>query len=218
MSTVLVTGFKPFDQFSINPSERIAREIDGTIVSEHKIASRVLGNDTLALGEGLRKAFRETHPVAVILIGLAPSRFALSIERVAVNFFDHAKADSFGTTRRNDPIDSNGPPARFATIPVDAIIQMWADRGLPGFISNSAGTYLCNQSLYIALGIAEEMANKPLCGFIHVPLLPEQAAQMEPSRTPSMALETMKAGVRAAIEATLNAPQYAVRQVPIGRT
>jgi pyroglutamyl-peptidase len=63
----------------------------------------------------------------------------------------------------------------------------------------SAGTYLCNQVIYSLLHYLKEQDLKVPAGFIHLPALPEQAAQMKGS-APSMSLETMTRGVRLAIQ------------------
>jgi len=40
--------------------------------------------------------------------------------------------------------------AYFATLPLRAIVEAWMAAGIPGYVSDTAGTYLCNAALYSA--------------------------------------------------------------------
>ena len=44
MSTVLVTGFEAFGNTPINPAERVAKDLDGTILDSAKIISKIVPN------------------------------------------------------------------------------------------------------------------------------------------------------------------------------
>ncbi len=69
-----------------------------------------------------------------------------------------------------------GPPAYFATLPVDEILRSLTAEEIPAYLSNTAGTYLCNQTLYGTLHALRERARAPKVGFIHFPLLPAMVA------------------------------------------
>ncbi|MFW5897078.1 MAG: pyroglutamyl-peptidase I, partial [Bacillota bacterium] len=62
--------------------------------------------------------------------------------------------------------------------------------GIPASLSYSAGTYVCNDLLYSILHHARIDGWKARVGFIHVPLLPVQAAARE-GRIPSMSPDTV---------------------------
>ena len=70
--------------------------------------------------------------------------------------------------------------------------------GIPAGLSQSAGAYVCNQAFYVLGHLVATRYPGLRAGFVHVPWLPEQAARHHGQ--PSMALDTMIAGVRAAIE------------------
>jgi pyroglutamyl-peptidase len=98
-------------------------------------------------------------------------------------------------------------------LPLRAIRSALLTQGIPAHISNSAGAYLCNAALFTLLSLSEARPKAPMAGFIHLPYLPEQVALLlqEPERErgpagppPSMALATMTAAVRTAIETTLD--------------
>ncbi|MGH6943222.1 MAG: hypothetical protein ACREH6_03245, partial [Geminicoccaceae bacterium] len=96
--------------------------------------------------------------------------------------------------------------------------------GIPARLSSSAGTYLCNKTLYRFLGAIEQSGKAVPCGFIHLPYLPEQVAgmiaEMHAARSierhrrteiASMSQETMVEAVRIALEVTA---QEALGQAP----
>ena len=68
------------------------------------------------------------------------------------------------------------------------------DAGLPGAVSYSAGSFVCNDVLYSLLC---HFDGSDICvGFIHVPFLPEQTKDK-----PSLSLEQTVAALTAAISA-----------------
>lgn len=197
---VLITGFEPFGGERVNPSELVARSLEGRIIAGRPLAVRVLPVETRNVGERLQRAVNEEAPDIVICMGQASGRTAMAIERVAVNVLDFLQPDNVGVMRKNDPIARGGPDARLSPLPFADIIQAWIDNGIPGYVSNSAGTYICNQALYELLGIAETVTPPIVAGFVHLPYLPAQAASIGADRTASMAFELMKRGMEILIE------------------
>src|SRR5437773_1257294 len=57
-----------------------------------------------------------------------------------------------------------------------AILPALTAEGIPAYVSNTAGTYLCNQTLYTTLHSVRQRSNPPKVGLIHVPLLPVMVA------------------------------------------
>lgn len=208
---VLLTGFEPFGPHSVNPSDLLARSLEGRIIGGRVIRGRVLPVESRSLRGRLETALREERPEFAIGIGYAPGRAALGLERVGVNVLDFELPDASGVTRKNAPVLPGGPAAYFSTVPLEEIADAWASAGVPGYISNSAGTYLCNQWLYEALSLTAKAPAPIPVGFIHVPALPEQAMQLGAEKTPSMTLELMLKGIETAIEAIA---QRSVPQAP----
>jgi pyroglutamyl-peptidase len=196
--TVLVTGFGPFGEVTHNPSELIATELDDTEVAGEAVIGRVLPVSAARTPPAVREAIAEVEPSLVVLVGVAPGRSALAAERVALNVFDFGDPDNDGEQPVDVPIRPDGPAAYFSTLPLRAIVQAWQAAGIPGYVSDTAGTYLCNAAMYAAL----DLGNGTPAGFLHVPSLPDEAARKSPPQA-SMTLETMLAGVRIAIEASL---------------
>lgn len=197
---VLLTGFAPFGPHAVNPSELLTRSLEGRIIGGCIIDARILPVETRPLRDRLAKALTETRPQAVIGLGYAPGRAALALERIAVNVLDFELPDTAGITRKDEPIDENGPDGRLSTLPSGEIVAAWNEGGVPGYVSDSAGTYLCNQWLYETLALTAAAPNAIPAGFVHVPALPAQAVAMGADRTPSMTLELMQRGIETAIE------------------
>ena len=47
---------------------------------------------------------------------------------------------------------------------------------IPGYVSSTAGTYLCNQTLYDTLHRLAARGDRTPAGFLHFPLLPSMVA------------------------------------------
>ena len=198
---VLLTGFEPFGTHIVNPSELLARSLEGRVIGGRAVAVRVLPVETRALRERIATVLGEEQPEIVIGTGYAPGRASLAVERIGVNVLDFDTPDAAGTMRKNEPVEPGGPDARLSTLPLAEIVAAWTAVGIPGYISDSAGTYLCNQWLYDALALTASSAPTVAAGFVHLPALPAQAALMGADRTPSMTLDLMKRGIETAIEA-----------------
>jgi pyroglutamyl-peptidase len=197
---VLITGFEPFGGEKVNPSELVARSLEGRLIAGRPLAVRTLPVETRTLGERLRRAVAEESPDIVVCLGQAGGRTGMAIERVALNVLDFDQADNVGVMRKNDTIQRGGPDARLSPLPFGEIVTAWTENGIPGYVSNSAGTFLCNQALYEVLAVAESVSPPILAGFVHLPYLPAQAAARGAGETPSMALEVMKRGIEILLE------------------
>lgn len=205
--TVLLTGFDPFNGATINPSWEAVRALDGWSGPDFQVVARqlpcVFGRANIVLLE----AIDELKPDIVIACGQAGGRPEISVERIAINVDDALFLDNAGQQPIDAPIAADGPAAYFSTLPIKAIVRALRVRGLKSGVSQTAGTFVCNHVFYglmhYAAGHAAERAATgaaPLkAGFIHVPFLPEQAAERE-DRSPSMALDEIVDGLRIAVE------------------
>jgi pyroglutamyl-peptidase len=199
-STVLVTGFEPFANHAVNPSAVLADEFDGASFGGARVVGRVLPVAVSTTGDALEQAIADVDPSLVLCLGLASGRSRVAIERVAINVLDFPMPDNEGVQTVDEPVISAGPAAYFSTLPLKATAEAWRQGGVPGYVSNTAGTYLCNAVMYRALSLGAERRFR--AGFLHLPELPEGAALATVER-PSMALATMRDAVRIAIETAL---------------
>lgn len=200
---ILLTGFEPFDREAVNPSWEAARaldgwRIDGAVVQARRI-SCVFG---AALWE-LDAAIDELQPHLVLAIGQAGGRSELTPERVAINVDDGRICDNAGCQPIDAPVVPGAPAAYFSTLPIKAMVRDLRAAGIPAAVSNTAGTFVCN---HLFFGLMHRMATRAASpamrgGFIHIPYLPEQVARLP--GLPSMALDTVIAGLRIAIGTAL---------------
>ena len=197
---ILIAGFEPFGGDKVNPSEMVARALDGAIVSGRPIAARVIPVETRNVRERFEQALLLDQPDIVLLLSQFGGRTALSLERVAVNILDFEFPDNVGVMRKGDVVARGGPEARISNLPFEKIIEAWSAAGVPGYVSNTAGTFIGNQALYEMLALTEHGVPPALVGLLHLPYLPAQAIAAGSEANPSMSFELMKKGVEITIE------------------
>jgi pyroglutamyl-peptidase len=207
LPTLLVSGFEPFGGDSVNPSELVAAALHGSVLEAAGRRARVVAQRLpCAFAEArvrLDTAIAECRPVAVLSLGLAAGRAGLSPERVAINLMDARIADNHGAQPRDQPVVPGGPAAYFGTLPAKAMVAAMRAAGAPAELSLSAGSFVCNELFY---GLMHQLATRGPAGcrggFMHLPLLPAQAAGPAGLR-PSVALDVQVAAVAAALRAVL---------------
>ncbi|MDE4086071.1 pyroglutamyl-peptidase I [Planococcus maritimus] len=197
MKTLLLTGFEPFLDYTLNPTMRIAEKLDAEQIGGYRIISRILPVDFNQSGDLILQWIDELNPDAVVSLGLAAGRYKITPERVALNVKD-GDADNEGYQPVDEPISAQGPDAYLSTLPVRKMAQALIQAGLPAEISNTAGAYLCNNIMYEGLHYAA--VNKPgmLSGFIHIPA--DHQLAIEHGKLPSWSHEDLLRGVRVCLE------------------
>ena len=198
---ILLTGFEPFGGETVNPSWQAVLALDGKRIAGHRIHARCLPVAFDASLKALRKALRETRPTLVLCVGLTGGRAQLSLERVAINLVDARIADNSGAQPIDAPVIADGPAAYFTTLPIKAMLQALRKAGIPVEISQTAGTYVCNQVFY-GLMHALRARRSIRAGFMHIPYSPQQAAAQPgmPSLHVDIVVRAMQVAVRTAID------------------
>lgn len=190
MTTVLLTGFEPFGNSSLNPSGEIVKAIKAD-----NIVSAILPVD---FGESalLLKGLIDQHkPDVVLCLGQAEGRHAMTPERIAINIDDARMADNSGALVSERAVIEGGPDAYFSTLPVKEMVNAMKAAGVPAVISYSAGTFVCNHIFYALQHHLKGSGVKS--GFMHVPLMDQQ--RIEFTGLPTMPLAQMVAGVEAGL-------------------
>jgi len=195
MSRVLLTGFGSYAEEADNPSGAIAARLDGAFMDGVSIHGLVLPVKSAGVGSALREAIERISPDVVLVTGVTPGRAAVSVERVAINVQDFPIPDVDGLTPVDEPVVDGGPSAYFSQLPIKAILSAWRERQIPGYVSNSAGTYVCNQTFYLARHLTDR--SKMIAGLVHIPLACGNAAGVHPP-PPSLHLDMLEAAVRTA--------------------
>ncbi len=201
--TVLLTGFEPFEQEPINPSWEAVRALDGERIGDAVIVARQLPCVFGKAIDAMSALVASLHPDVVIAVGQAGGRTEMSVERVAINVDDARIADNAGAQPIDITIAETGPAAYFSTLPIKTIVRDMRAAGVPAMVSQTAGTFVCNHVFYgLMHTLAQRNENATRGGFIHIPYLPEQAARHPGA--PSLALDTLIAGLRVAVSAALS--------------
>lgn len=201
MQTLLLMGFEPFDQDPVNPSWEAVRQLDGMLLGEGvQIVARRLPCAFALVEECLAEWITQLRPAMVIATGLGPGRDSISMERVAINVNDARIPDNLGAQPVDTPVVVDGPAAYFSTLPIKAMVKALREAGVPAAVSQTAGTFVCNQVFYL---LQHALAGTGVrSGFIHVPKLPEQVVG---TGLASMPLVTTIEGLRLAVQVAWSA-------------
>ena len=191
MTKVLLTGFEPFGKATLNPSGEIVKQISGD-----NIVTAILPVAYAQSAEALLALIEQHNPDVVISLGQAEGRTHVSLERIAINLDDARLADNEGVIRNDVPIVVGGPVAYESTLPIKEIVKAINDAGVPAAVSLSAGAFLCNHVFYVAQDHFK--GTKVRSGFVHVPLMDEQAGEFP--GLPTMPLDQMVKAVRTMLE------------------
>ncbi|HEX7326348.1 MAG TPA: pyroglutamyl-peptidase I [Rhodanobacteraceae bacterium] len=197
---MLLTGFAPFGGERVNPSWLAASALDGHVIAGHKIVAVELPTEFDASLPALWQALRHTAPRVAIAIGQAGGREGISLERVAINIIDARIPDNAGAQPVDAPVLHGGAAAFFATLPIKAALAELQRAGIPAHISQTAGTYVCNQVFYALLHAVRRQHNVR-AGFVHVPWLPEQASahQGQPALALPLLVQALEIIVRTSL-------------------
>jgi pyroglutamyl-peptidase len=79
MPTILLTGFEPFDGFSVNPSEEIVKNFADTNINQYSIFGVILPLDYKNAFEILDEEIEKHRPDFILCCGQA-NRAAISFE------------------------------------------------------------------------------------------------------------------------------------------
>lgn len=190
MKKLLITGFEPFGNCPKNPSW-MAVEALPEQVGDYALRKLALPTVFGRAGALVLEAAKAFDPDVILCVGQAGGRDAVTPERIAVNIRDARIPDNAGNQPRGAFVAEDGPAAYFSTVPVMKMAQAIRDREIPATVSNSAGAYVCNDTLYTLLHAYAGTETR--VGFIHVPNTPELGS-------PSLPLEKIIAALVAAIQ------------------
>ena len=194
MNHLLITGFDPFGGGTVNPSWEAVRRLPD-VIGNYRLTKLQIPTVFGEAFDAVLAAAQADPPHVILCVGQAGGRDAVTPERIAVNVMDARICDNRGNRPVEAPVVPGGPDGIFATVPVRAMADAICAASLPGRVSNTAGTCVCNDTLYRLL---HHYADTPVrAGFVHVPYLPEQAGE----NTPSMTLDAIIAALTAAIGA-----------------
>lgn len=188
---ILITAFSPFGGDALNASQEILNALPATLGGV-RLEKRLLPVSFRSAPQLALEAAERLRPEAIVCLGQAAGRDAVTPERVAVNLMDAAKPDNDGYQPVDEPVIPNAPAAYFSTLPVKAMVEAMQRVGAPARLSDTAGTYVCNALMYAMLHQTKDVP----CGFIHVPYLTEQGKE----DAPSLSKECVLRGITACLQ------------------
>lgn len=192
MKTLLITGFDPFGSGTVNPSWEAVKLLPPVVGAYRIVPARIPTVYGLA-GKTAAGAAEACGADAILCVGQAGGRRAVTSEAVAINLRYSTAPDNAGVIITDEPVVPGGPAAYFSTLPARKMAAAICAGGLPGAVSTTAGTFVCNDVFYSLLHAFHDRK----VGFIHVPFLPEQAADGQPSLPLADTVRALTAAVAA---------------------
>ena len=193
---ILLTGFEPFGESDLNPSILACKRLESSEVQGFEVVVEEIPLRFHEIKELVEGHIQKHRPSAVICTGQSGRAF-MALERVAINVGDARNPYNCGYKPVDERLNAEGPAAYFTGLPIRAMLEALKEAKIPAEISNSAGTYGCNQIFYHLMDyLARDKIDIP-AGFIHVPSLPEQVVD---KKMPSMTLDLIAKALEIAVE------------------
>lgn len=189
---ILITAFEPFGGSLRNSSLETLHSLPDSYMN-YEIVKLELPVIFDRCGEVLRKTAETVKPDAIICLGQAEGRNAVTPEYAALNVNYTTSSDNAGNAPALNPVVKDGPAAYLATLPVRELVDAMTEKGIPARISFSAGTYVCNNLMYHALH--DTVGTGVRAGFIHLPLSFDNG-----KGTPYLPPETLRESILTAVE------------------
>jgi pyroglutamyl-peptidase len=150
--TILLTGFEPFKQWTVNSSGEVAKALQG----RPGLVTAVLPVDHHAAAEAIAALVAQHRPRAILATGLSPRpvpRLELRARRPEA--FDQGTAELWGVW------------------PWAASLAAIQATGAPVTLSTNAGRYVCETVYWAALERRRAMGRPIPVAFLHMPPLGE---------------------------------------------
>lgn len=193
---ILVTAFMPFGGETVNPTEQALSLLPDGICG-FRIKKLLLPVEFGRAAELAAGEYDRLSPAAVVMLGQAGGRSAITPELAAKNLMDARIPDNAGFMPKGLKIAVDGEETLASTLPNEEIVKAIRALGLHAELSRDAGAYVCNSLLYSML---LHTGGRIPAGFIHIPFSSEQTEGV-PGRenTPNMRLDDMEKAIAAAI-------------------
>ncbi len=205
VKNILLTGYEPWDDYKFNPSGEIAKALNGKeLAGNYYIRGEVLPVNCRKMPGILTGLIEKYRPEAIVGLGLAFGDSGIRVERIGHNWINITKPDNGGNIVPDELALPSAPAAYFSTFPSQEIVAALLLEGIPAYTSDHAGGHCCNLMLFSALHYLSSIpalhGSSIPCGFLHLPGVPQMAAQIairDKSKTamPSMSLELMQQAV-----------------------
>ncbi|MET1171587.1 pyroglutamyl-peptidase I [Paenibacillus amylolyticus] len=197
MVKILISGFEPFGGDAVNPTGALMDALANEVIEGAELKTVLLPVHFDECADLLIAEMEAYRPDVVIACGLAKGRTSITPERIAVNVKDippGSYADNQGQRPVDEPIVDGSPDGLISTLPIRAMVKDMSAAGIPATVSNTAGTYICNNTMYRVLDHIR-IGHLPIrAGFVHFPASTEMAV-LQPS-VPSLPIPMMLDALR----------------------
>ncbi|MGG4401648.1 pyroglutamyl-peptidase I [Paenibacillus amylolyticus] len=197
MVKILISGFEPFGGDAVNPTGALMDALANEVIEGAELKTVLLPVHFDECADLLIAEMEAYRPDVVIACGLAKGRTSITPERIAVNVKDippGSYADNQGRRPVDEPIVDGSPDGLFSTLPIRAMVNDMSAAGIPATVSNTAGTYICNNTMYRVLDHIRVGQLPIRAGFVHFPASTEMAV-LQPS-VPSLPIPMMLDALR----------------------
>ncbi|MDP1616376.1 hypothetical protein [Phenylobacterium sp.] len=164
---LLLCGFGSFPEAPLNPSAAViatlAREAWAPPGAE--IDFLTLPVQWQGAAETILRQLQSTPAGGVLVVGVAVEAEAFRVETLGRNCASRDRPDQAGRVWGSPHVAEAGADVIAATAPCQAMASALETEGLPVTLSEDAGDYLCNFTLYRLL----HAKAAPRVGFLHVP-------------------------------------------------
>ena len=202
MKKILLSGFEPFGNLDTNPTTAIISRAEDWDIEGINLETLILPVVYNECASRLIEKIEVFKPDIVLSLGVAVGRSAITPERIGINIQDTAGEGKTGDNRGDQPrdrfINDGGPDGLFSTLPIRQIVELLESEGIPAQISNTAGTYICNNTLYSILYYINRENLDTRAGFIHVPASPDMVTKQP--QMPSMAIDVQEKAIKHILE------------------
>jgi len=185
-NVIYITGFTPFFNYSVNPSESVVNELNQTTVQNYSIIGRILPVDFIEAPLIIQEDIRNLNPSLIICLGLDPNCDSITLEALSINLkfnvSDNRPLQTFHRIKRGGLFII---PTR---LDIKDMFEDLKNNDIPASISFSAGLYVCNAVFYETLFYLSKTNITTPMGFIHVP-------HIDDYNNTGMKLETMIEGI-----------------------
>lgn len=181
-SVLVLSTFGPFPGVERNPTRGVARrveEITRRWPQPPELQIVDLPTHFEAASQGLLEHLEQLQAArpgalgGVLALGVSGRLEEIALERVAINFRQGGRQDAAGVSWEDGPLEPLGPAGLMARLPVDDWARRLRQEGWSAQVSNSAGTYVCNEVFYRLMAWANRSGWLGPAGFVHIPPVPQ---------------------------------------------
>lgn len=169
MKRAIVTGFEPFGPYKYNPTQDLAKELDGKVIQDTQIKGLVLPSTYIGSYISLALEMAQYKPNIILSVGLSSSVQGIRLESVGRNRMDGKYPDALGNNPKGKPILKLDRPEYFTNVDNSHLASNLSNEGIAAHVSTSADFFVCNSLIYLTAGKIEREKLPIKFAFFHIP-------------------------------------------------